>query len=166
MAYDSVPVPLLILMPLSHGGDGSKKNIILKPAVHWMAILSTFTFQGLFVYNKEEDKDEEGKDDDLRRQFVPQTCPTNLSISLNNSNMAALGKIDLIINGEENGMTPMCIPILACKPKKSVRVISIVSPVKKQANKIHKNMSIGKNNSNNNNERERSGGESVRGRHQ
>jgi hypothetical protein len=58
-------------------------------------------------------------------------CPINLSILLNNSNMAALGKINLIINGEENGMTPMCIPILACKPKKSVRVISVVSLVKK-----------------------------------
>jgi hypothetical protein len=62
----SVPVPLFILTPLSHGGDGSEKNIILKPAVCWMAILSMFTFQRLFVYNKEEDEEEEGKDDDLR----------------------------------------------------------------------------------------------------
>ena len=119
-------------------------------------MLSTFTFERLFV----RDEEEEGKDDDLRRRFVPQTCPINLSISVNNSNMAALGKIDLIINGEENGMTPMCVPIVACKPKKSGRIVSVVSPVKKQANKIRKNMSIGKKRSHNNNKRERSVGES------
>ncbi len=41
----SVPVSLLIPAPLSCGGDGSEKNIILKPAVHWTAMLSTFTFE-------------------------------------------------------------------------------------------------------------------------
>jgi hypothetical protein len=148
----SVPVSLLIPAPLSRGGDGSEKNIILKPAVRWTAMLSTFTFERLFV----RDEEEEGTDDDLRRRFVPQTCPINLSISVNNSNMAALGKIDLIINGEENGMTPMCVPIVACKPKTSGRILSVVSPMKKQANKIRKNMSIGKKRSHNNNERERS----------
>ena len=93
--------------------------------------MSTFTFKRLSIHNKAEDKEEESKDDDLQRQFLPQTCRINLSIFPNNSNMVTLGKINLIINGEENSMTAMCVPIIASEPKKSARVASIVSPMKK-----------------------------------
>ena len=44
------------------------------------------------------------------KRYIPQLCPINLSIS-RNGRMALLGKVTLIINGEENGEGTVTVPV-------------------------------------------------------
>ena len=52
-------------------------------------------------------------------RYLPQTCPINLSVS-RNGRMALLGKVDLLINGEERGKGSVTAPIASSiRPNKS-----------------------------------------------
>mmetsp|Transcript_22007 Transcript_22007/g.40373 ORF Transcript_22007/g.40373 Transcript_22007/m.40373 type:complete len:558 (+) Transcript_22007:262-1935(+) len=108
-----------------NGGGGG----MLQPVVHWPSMdaedaeagnaLSTLQFKRQFVR-------EEGG----RARFVPQTCPINLSIS-RNGKLALLGKVNLIINGEERGESSVTVPITS-----SIRASKTNGNPLKQAKKI------------------------------
>mmetsp|Transcript_39076 Transcript_39076/g.70399 ORF Transcript_39076/g.70399 Transcript_39076/m.70399 type:complete len:574 (+) Transcript_39076:263-1984(+) len=126
-AYSSAASSSVSVSSFSSGNGGGK---MLQPVVHWPGTddkdaeagnaLSTLQFKRQFVR-------EEGG----RARFVPQTCPINLSIS-RNGKMALLGKVNLVINGEERGESSVTVPITS-----SIRSSkSTVGNPLKQAKKI------------------------------
>lgn len=87
---------------------------------------------------------------DGTRRFVPQTCPVNLSVS-RNGKTALLGRFDLSITGEENGQTPVIIPVTsaALDPKTQEQNSSVTNSLGKIRNmgkgsSSNKNISMSK----------------------
>ena len=76
---------------------------------HHQQALSTLKFIGDFL-PEEEEEDSLLHSEEEEQRFIPKTCPINLSI-LRNGKMITIGSINLIVNGEENGMMSINIPI-------------------------------------------------------
>jgi hypothetical protein len=71
-----------------------------------------------------------------KQHYIPQTIPVNLSIS-RSGKMILLGKVNLIVNGEENGESSLSVPIVSSIKDNTKKL----KPIKKL--KLRKNKSGG-----------------------
>ena len=86
-----------------------KKNERTAQDEHQTQAISTLKFIGDdFLPEEEEDSLLHSEEEEQR--FIPKTCPINLSI-LRNGKMITIGSINLIVNGEENGLMSINVPI-------------------------------------------------------
>lgn len=97
------------------------------------AALSTIQFQRRFAVG-DQDAGEDTSIDSAQR-FVPQACPINLSIS-RHGKMALLGRVDLVIRGDEDGEAPVSIPITSHATRSKREQNGTANPVAKTAKKI------------------------------
>ena len=114
------------------GSDGTQKNSageLQQPVVHWPSAgddegsgaaggpLSTLRFRRSFVreeslssVSNSTSKKNNSTGSSVRHQFLPQTCPINLSVA-RNGKLVLLGRVDLVINGEERGQSSLTVPV-------------------------------------------------------
>lgn len=124
-------VPSIPLEHLDASCMSSKSRSSPQPIVHWPGVshddddnanqvLSTLRFVRRF--DREDAASSQGR-------FIPQTCPISISI-YRHGHLINLGKADVIIVGEENGVSSMVVPVSRSVKKVSRRSKSSIPMMK------------------------------------
>ena len=103
----------IIRWPKKKMNDGSTNNNHDEQPHHPEEALSTLKFIGDFLpedHSQIHSSSSEGEEEEQQRYYIPKTCPINLSI-LRNGRMMTIGSINLIVNGTENGLYSINVPI-------------------------------------------------------
>ena len=120
-------VPSIPIENLDASCMSSTSNPTPQPIIHWPGmphddddnanqVLSTLRFSRRF--DREDDASSQGR-------FMPQTCPINVSIS-RHGHLIGLGKANVIIVGEENGVSSTVVPVSSTIKKVSSRYKSSI----------------------------------------